>query len=616
MIGEKTPVGEVRPSQLLWTYGPGALVDLPNLSVVTLAIDRWEVNRCQPIEESRLLAAVRRELGPQVESLRMPPFQKDDGADPFSAEAFIGVPVRPFPRWLRCVKCGLLSAYDLGLFECKENRFRPERTRFVHKDCKGSKGDQPARDADAVPARFLLACRNGHLDDFPWHYFVHSGPSRCKGTLRFFESGASLQTENLWVKCDQCGASRNMAHAFGKAGRDNLPGCRGRHPHMDQYDASCQEQARAVLLGATNSWFPITLSALAIPLARDPISQLVQDGWEYFTDLDSEAEVAVTVKTLKKTGALPGIDKHSPKAVWDVIQSIKAGTAGSGVTAADIKEPEWEVLTDPNPPTDWPHFLSKRVEAPKEFKDQIAGVLLLERLREVNALLGFTRVEAPEETANPADRPPRADLCKAAPQWVPATQVHGEGIFITFDETEIQKWERRNTVTARNDNLLAGHRGWRNSRKLDPNEAYPGIRYAMLHTLSHLLIRELALECGYNAASIRERIYANTEGNRKQAGILIYTAAADSDGTLGGLVELGRPDNLGRLLKQALTRAGICSSDPLCSEHKPADDRSLHAAACHACSFVAETSCEMGNRYIDRALLVPTLETNDAAFFS
>jgi Domain of unknown function (DUF1998) len=168
----------------------------------------------------------------------------------------------------------------------------------------------------------------------------------------------------------------------------------------------------------------------------------------------------------------------------------------------------------------------------------------------------------------------------------------------------------------RNDNLFAGHRGWRNSRKLDPDESYPGIRYAMLHTLSHLLIRELALECGYNAASIRERIYANTEGDRKQAGILIYTAAADSDGTLGGLVELGRPDNLGRLLKQSLTRAGICSSDPLCSEHKPADDRSLHAAACHACSFVSETSCELGNRYIDRALLVPTLETNDAAFFT
>jgi hypothetical protein len=125
----------------------------------------------------------------------------------------------------------------------------------------------------------------------------------------------------------------------------------------------------------------------------------------------------------------------------------------------------------------------------------------------------------------------------------------------------------------------------------------------------------LALECGYNAASIRERIYAETGGADPQAGILIYTAAADSDGTLGGLVELGQPQNLGRLLTQALARAGICSSDPLCSEHDPAKDRTLHAAACHACSFVSETSCEKGNRYIDRALLIPTLEATDASFF-
>lgn len=615
MTGEKTPVGQVRPSQLLWTYGPGALVDLPSLSVVTLGIDKWELSRCPPLEEARLLAAVRRELGPQVQSLRMPPFQRSENVDPFSAEAFIGVPVRPFPRWLRCVKCGLLSAYDTGLFECKEHRFRPERTRFVHKDCKGSKNDQPARDVDAVPARFLLACRNGHLDDFPWHYFVHNGPSSCKGTLRFYESDASLQTENLWVKCDECNSARSMAQAFGKVGRENLPACRGRHPHVDHFDTGCTEEARAVLLGATNSWFPITLSALAIPLTSDPIVQLVQDGWDYFADLESEDEVAVTVKTLKKTGALSGIDKHSPKAIWQVIQQIKAGTAGGGVTEADIKGPEWKVLTHPNPPTDWPHFLSKTAAAPKGYETKIASVLLLERLREVNALIGFTRVEAPEEATDVNQRPPRAALCRGAPEWVPATEVHGEGIFIRFDEATIKQWESEPAVVSRLAKIEAGHRGWRNARKLDPAEGFPGIRYAMLHTLSHLLIRELALECGYNAASIRERIYADTIGDDPQAGILIYTAAADSDGTLGGLVELGKPDNLGRLLKQALSRAGICSSDPLCSEHNPETDRSLHAAACHACSFVSETSCEKGNRYIDRALVIPTLEVGDAAFF-
>jgi uncharacterized protein DUF1998 len=612
-MNEKSPVGEVRPSQLLWTYGPGAMVDLPNLSVVTLGTNHWEKDRCAPIEESRLLDAVRKRLGPQVETLRMPPFQKNEQVDAYSAEANIGVPVSPFPRWLRCVKCGLLSEYDVGLFEIKENRYRPEQTRFVHRACKGSKGDRPAKDADAVPARFLIACKDGHLDDFPWHYFVHMGSSNCKGTLRFFESGASLQTENLKVKCDACGASRNMAQAFGQAGKENLPACRARHPHLDVFEDSCDEEPRAVLLGATNAWFPVTLSALAIPLSKDPIAQLVLDGWDYFEDLDSEAEVAITVKTLKKSGALPGIDKHQPKAIWETIESIRSGTGQEEISNSDIKKPEWEVLTNPNPPTDWPHFLSRGVSAPEGFQAQIKNVLLLERLREVNALIGFTRIEAQEGGAE--DGAEMASLSRSSPDWVPASEVHGEGIFIRFDEEFLSRWEEKSSVKEIESKLREGHRGWRNARKLNPDEGFPGVRYAMLHTLAHLLIRELSLECGYNAASIRERIYADTEGDDPQAGILVYTAAADSDGTLGGLVDLGKPDNLGRLLRQALKRAQICSSDPLCSEHDPGKDKSLHAAACHACSLVAETSCEHGNRYLDRTLLVPTMENSRAAFF-
>ena len=233
----------------------------------------------------------------------------------------------------------------------------------------------------------------------------------------------------------------------------------------------------------------------------------------------------------------------------------------------------------------------------------------------MNALVGFTRVEAPEEGADESEQPAMASLCHGLPDWVPASQVHGEGIFLKISEDAINAWEDLPQVRDIDRLIYQGHRGWRNSRKLNPDKGYPGVRYVLLHTLAHLLIRELALECGYNAASIRERIYADDEGDKPQAGLLIYTAAADSDGTLGGLVELGRPENLGRLLTQALERAQICSSDPLCAEHNPENDRSLHAAACHACALVAETSCERGNRYLDRALVVPTLERSGAAFF-
>jgi hypothetical protein len=312
---------------------------------------------------------------------------------------------------------------------------------------------------------------------------------------------------------------------------------------------------------------------------------------------------------------LPGISEYDPQEVWQAIQNKKNGQAcDENVSELDIKVPEWTVLTSSSPPNDWPQFLSRRTEPPASYREKIANVLLLERLREVNALIGYTRVEAPEESTDTEDRPTMAGLCRGRPEWVPASEVHGEGIFIQFNEDEIRNWESLNAVKERDSNLELGHQGWRNARKLDPVEGYPGIRYAMLHTFAHLLIRELALECGYNAASIRERIYASDDLERPMAGVLLYTAAADSDGTLGGLVELGKTENLGRLIDQALARSEICSSDPLCSEHDPSQDRTLHAASCHACAFVAETSCERGNRYLDRALLISTLECSDAAF--
>jgi len=608
----RTPVGDVRPSQLLWTYGPGALVDLPNLSVLTMGLDRWETDRCRPIQEARLLANVRSILGPQVDSLRMPPVRDREDIDPFSAEANIGVPVKPFPRWLRCVKCGLLSPYDAGLFELKADRYRPERTGFVHRGCRGSKNDQPPRNADAVPARFLLACRGGHLDDFPWHWFVHGGNSPCGGTLRFFESGASLQTENLWVKCDECGAAKNMAQAFGRAGKSNLPSCRGRHPHLDRFDDDCREDPRAILLGATNGWFPVTLSVLAIPQTGGPLNQLVADGWSYFEDATSAEEVTIIVKTLKKTVQLPGIEIHEPAEIWEAIERHRSGEVK--IETGDLKSPEWKVLTAPAPTRDYPHFMSTPIGSPAGFEQYIERVLLLERLREVNALIGFTRVESPDD-GGAIERAERAPISKSAPSWIPATEVHGEGIFIQFNRQRLAEWEGRVAVKEQDARMRSGHAGWRLKRQLDPSEGYPGIRYVLLHTVAHLLIRELALECGYNAASIRERIYADTSGGSDQAGVLIYTAAADSDGTLGGLVDLGRPGNLGRLIHQALDRARICASDPLCAEHDQGKDQSLHGAACHACSLVSETSCEQGNRYLDRTLVVPTLRTGSAAFF-
>ena len=610
MSTPKCFVGQVRPSQLLWTYGPGALIDLPNLSAITMGLDYWRKDNCTPIKEARLLNEIRRVLGPQVKELCLPPTQKEEIVDFHSADAFIGVPVEPFPRWLRCVKCGLLAEYDSGLFEIKENLYRPEQTRFVHKTCKHGKN------IEAVPARFLLACSHGHIDDFPWRWFVHSGPSDCTGTLSFSERAASLQTENLWVKCDGCGAARSLVHAFGKEGQENLPRCRGRHPHLNKFE-DCEEVPRAILLGATNGWFPVTLSVLAIPTEDNTITQLITDGWEYFSDCETEVELKVILKTLIKSQALPGIENWDPAVIWKAIKDKKDNVKEEVVIKSeDVKIPEWNVLTAANPPKDFPHFMSTPTPPPEKFANEISNVVLLNRLRKVNALIGYTRIEAANEFAEPGEQIPRAPISKKAPTWIPACEVYGEGIFIRFNEALLQKWEKFPKVKERDEMLRASHNGWRVAHNLAPDVGYPGIRYVLLHTIAHLIIREFSLECGYNAASIQERIYASNDSDNPMAGILLYTAASDSDGTLGGLVDLGKANELGRIMELAFKRAEICSSDPLCAQHNPAEDRSLHAAACHACAFVAETSCEAGNKFLDRALVVNTFDCDTAAFFT
>lgn len=612
MNDTKNFVGSVRPSQLLWTYGPGSIVDLPNLSVITGGLNQWDERRCVPIQEFRLLDSVKRILGPQVQKLYSPPLVLDENAHPMSEEAKVGVPVAPFPRWLRCVRCGMLGSIDSGLFEVEQkNIYRPDSTRFIHRNC--SKGGK----SHAVPARFLLACSAGHLDDFPWHWYVHGGESNCTGSLSFFERGASLQTENLWVKCNECAASKSMVHAFGERARGNLPACRGRHPHLNSFEESCDERPRTVLLGATNSWFPISISVLSIPVGTDTLDKLILDGWDNFSDLESPDELKLVLKTLTKNNILPGIEKFSEEGVWNKISLIKSGNEEDGETALtelDIKLPEWTVLTKPEGASQWPDFMIRKEEVPRDFGNYVEEVEILDRLREVNALIGFTRIDAPDEYSDESINN-QAALTKGSPNWVPANEVHGEGIFIKFNERRLQEWESLPSVKQRSGALLLGHQSWRSARNLDPNIGYPPDRYTMIHTLSHLLIRELSLECGYNAASIRERIYAHI-GDENMAGLLLYTAAPDSDGTLGGLAEMGKPENLGRIMMLALNRALICSSDPLCSNHKPSEDRSLHQASCHACSFVSETSCEKGNRYLDRAYLVPTFESSDTGFFN
>jgi len=510
-----------------------------------------------------------------------------------------------------CPRCRTLASLDSGLFQLKVDNYRADRTRYVHVNCPSAGSPPPV-----VPARFLVACKAGHLDDFPWLYFVH-GEVQCQARLKLSQLGVSGEAVDVQVKCETCGKQKRMSDAFGKEAANHLPACKGRHPHLRAFDnVPCEERSRTILLGASNSWFPIVLSALAVPHAIDRLAQLVEEHWHVFEKVKDQQNIDL----LKQLGLLQHFAMYGAAEIWEKVEAKKNQATSGDSPAPGLKVPEWRVLSNTSLAPSARDFKVTAVPPPAGYEEYLEQVVLVERLREVRALIGFTRIEAPGDFSEMMEVPEnrRAPISRKPSAWVPAAEVRGEGIFIQLREDALRKWEDDSVRRKHDRAFKEAHVQWRRARYVESPEAgYPGLRYVLLHSLAHTLMRQLTLECGYTAASIRERIYSLSPEHEHgpMAGILLYTSAPDSEGTLGGLVGLGVPEQLGRHLDGALEQMRSCTSDPLCAEHTCSQQHSLHEAACHACLFLPETSCERGNKYLDRSVLVPTVDRVNLAFF-
>lgn len=608
-----TPVGELRPSQLLYAFGVGAVVDMPNVSAIVLGLDDWPRHYATELTERRLLTRVRRMLGEQVERLVSPPAPPATNRSwraPSAEEQRIGVPVGGFPRWARCPGCDELMRLDSPRVMLKVDPTRPDRTRYVHQNCRR------LRQPGVVPARFFVSCEHGHLDDFPWHVFTHRGPADCHSLFELYETGASGAVSDVVVKCRTCGSSRRMSDAFGEENRQkHMPMCRGRHPHLKRFDRGCTLRMKPILLGASNAWFGVTDTVISIPGGDDDLERLVEAQWATFDRITNRDRLAL----LREMGQLGALARYADDVLWPAIESVRSGGDGSD-EETDLLSPEWALLSSPDEVENGPDFKLRTVDVPFGFGERIERIVRVERLRAVTALLGFTRIDSPRDWGDTSRLPRerRVGLSRQPPAFVPAAEVRGEGIFIQLREERLEEWLDDHGWHA--EHFRGAHRRWRAARNIESDDIdFPGLRYVLLHSLSHALMREVALECGYPAASIRERIYSRgpTEGE-PMAGVLIYTAAPDAEGTLGGLVRLAEPDHFRRILQSALDALRFCTSDPLCAEHDLTSvdvAPSLHGAACHACLFAPETSCERSNQFLDRAVLVETLHAPRLAFF-
>jgi hypothetical protein len=593
-------------------------------AVLVGGLDTWryENPEAMVIKEPRLRDVVARLLLKQghpvplsqEQAFRRPPLCDDN--QPKRAQ---GIDALEFPSWFSCQGCRrLVPSRD----------FASNRPGEYWHDC-----DDRAR-CRCVPVRFVLACKRGHIEEFRWVAFVHElqGVPRCPAPALKLLEGKTGDLSEVVVQC-ACGARRALVSAYA-AGANGT--CTGQRPWLgSDADAGasagagaylgCDVPLHLLMRAASNGYFAQVVSALSIPDPSRRLHDAVSTNWSKLHAVEAIGELGLV---RRQTGT--ALVDFTDAELWDGIQVLKKGGAPQ---TEPLRTAEYKQLVRAPPerfadqPEPGETYFARALGRQHPLPEQIARVVLVHRLREVRVQVGFTRLEAPSpDLEGEYDLNVESAALGLRTDWLPAMEVRGEGIFIELEEHAVRTWESRPAVKRRGEELEAGYAAWVKQRfqhlkgedQITP-PPFPGVRFYLLHSLSHLLMSALSLECGYAASSLAERIYCSLPGaapSLPMAGILISTGTAGAEGTLGGLVEQGR--ELDRHLRRALALGQLCSHDPVCASHSPADDRAerhLEGAACHGCLFVAECSCERFNQYLDRALVVPALGHDGLAFF-
>lgn len=576
---------DLRLSETVAPFGVGAIVDIRGASLIAPDTSWWDKKYASEIHCDRLV----HRLGPSV-LLEAPTHAGR------AAREVKGLLYWRFPEWRFCERCTRLSRIT-----------GKDKGKWVNvcSDCKGA----------LVPMRYVAVCERGsHIQDIPWFQWAHRGHDsgvtetvrhcRAYKELKFVRSSTQGEgLKSLRVTCGACKRSRPLSDLTGAEPlkRDGIR-CNGWQPWEGENAGDpCEHNLVAVQRGATGNYIAERISALDIPEEKpqsvskaDAIRGHLFFGKVVADNNGPQAElVAGWIAT--ELGVTPE----------EVLAAAASDDDGDDAVLLALKDGEWAAflkkLAKPGRDVSEGDFvvdgwrIDRDDATPHTVADAIAEVGQVRRVREVRALIGFRRHNADAALIS-------ADLgidAKRRPAY-PAIEMYGEGIFLRFDERRLADWESQPAVQARARLLIERRNATPWAHRLD----VPEPRFVALHTVAHFLIRRLAYASGYSSASLQERIYANSDRPDGTAGILIYTAAGDAQGTLGGLVRLGEPGRLLPLLITALDDADYCSNDPVCIESDRQGTGSLNLAACHGCSLVSETSCETSNRLLDRQLVL------------
>lgn len=610
-------VGELRRSAVISTHGPGAIVDFragqAAVSGIVAGLEEWDSSFPKPgllniqvVYEERLQKKLR------VRGFRVPPVldEKFKGEPPDNRR-LVAV---TFPQWLQCPECDLLKP---------ARRWATDPGKAGHYCAKCSAKEGGARKVFTVPVRFVLACKNGHVDEFPWDWWVEHKPDCPVKKIRLLNRHPGLRLEakgpglaGLILSCPKCNARKSMDGIFSAKTWERFGKCSGRRPWIAGGDEECDETPIALQRGASNMYFPVTQSALSIPPWSDQLVQeTLGDFWQTLCDIVDDDRVAYIKQHCTPGSRIANALAHLRMTPEELAETIRLRVKRlAEVDVTDLKPAEYQQFTHhvAEQSANDVEFETRTEKVPEEISGWIQHIVRAVRLREVRVLTGFTRVIPPGDP----DSDEVARLSKAQLDWLPGIEVRGEGIFLALNEERLAAWEAQDIVIDRVEVCEQQRlKDW--AERYGPEERPPfklTPRLMLCHSLSHILMRQLTLECGYSSASLQERIYASA-GDQKMSGLLIYTATTDADGTLGGLQRQGTGRRISGTLQRALQAIEWCSSDPLCITDMMAAIASYSRSTCHSCCLAPETSCEFYNCFLDRALVTGDGATSGLGFF-
>ena len=564
-------LGELRPNQLITTFGPGSVVDAVKDSVTVLDIQYWK-DKGKRIIDSRFASYLK------TDAFYMP---RTTFAD--------DIPVVTFPCWHVCSKCN--SLFDARkVISSRLNDYLQSGVNCPY--CKSS----------AYPARFITICENGHMSDFPWEWWVHRGDTGCKGRMKTYSIGKTSTLSDIWVECS-CKAKRTMSGATQARNFEGLL-CEGIHPFRPKRSREhCEKSVIPSQRGASNVYFAVTRSAISIPPWINRLYDLIDKHLPEIKMAENAGGKGRGLQAAYKEYFRDFTREEFEAAYEQRKKNIKEFT--------EIKRIEYEAIRhhdDPTYQSNKEHFKAEEDALPAYFKRYFKRIIRVTRLREVRALLGFTRVDAPDPDADV--QPDVVYLEKEGDeQWLPAVEVNGEGIFFEFNRQTLAEWLEKSKVREISGKYVASYKEYCEAKGWTITTERNAV-YALVHTFSHLLIKQMAMSSGYSSSAIRERIYFGDN----MAGVLLYTGSSDTEGSLGGLVELGTADQMTDLMRDTFQEAMICTNDPECMNTLPAGKNS-NGATCHSCCMISETACENGNRMLDRGLVVPLSEREETSYF-